>query len=115
MPLAGKKATSGSGTGAAAFALGRAFAAGVVLATGLVHMLPAAMHALSVSCWSCSSGHVPVASLWVFILQMGAANSVTQARISAPMSSGYCTTSRLPCAAEVLQGSGPFVTLMSCW
>jgi hypothetical protein len=50
VPLAGKKATSGGGGGAAAFALGRAFAAGVVLATGLVHMLPAAMHALSVSC-----------------------------------------------------------------
>lgn len=47
LPLAGRRTAAG-GTGAAAFALGRAFAAGVVLATGLVHMLPAAMHALSV-------------------------------------------------------------------
>ena len=38
------------GVKATAFALCRAFAAGVVLATGLVHMLPASMHALSVGC-----------------------------------------------------------------
>jgi len=47
LPLLGRRAAAG-GASSAAFALGRAFAAGVVLATGLVHMLPAAMHALSV-------------------------------------------------------------------
>ena len=44
--LLGKRSAAG-GT-SLAVALGRAFAAGVVLATGLVHMLPGAMHALEV-------------------------------------------------------------------